>query len=83
MRSLSTLHPCLCQGRENGRAKWGDGKAYCRLKTFILNCNKDSLLVAGLPTNEKPGKHPFFIKRIPHSYSPYGMKNMNKGDYKL
>ena len=33
----------------------------------------------GLPTNEKPGKHPFFIKNIPHRYSSYGMKNMSRG----
>ena len=29
-----------------------------------------------LPTNEKPDKHPFFIKNIPYRY---GMKNMSKG----
>ena len=33
--------------------------------------------------NEKPGKHPFFIKNIPYRYSSYEMKNMDKGDYKL
>ena len=31
------------------------------------------------PTNEKPGKHPFFIKNIPYMYSSYEMKNMSKG----
>ena len=29
--------------------------------------------------NEKPCKHPFFIKNIPYMYSSYGMKNMSKG----
>ena len=33
----------------------------------------------GLAMNEKPGKHPFFIKNIPYRYSLYGMKNMSKG----
>ena len=32
----------------------------------------------GLPTNEKPGKHPFFIKNISYRYSSYGVKNMSK-----
>ena len=31
------------------------------------------------PTNEKPGKHPFFIKNIPYRYSSYEMENMSKG----
>ena len=30
------------------------------------------------PTNEKPGKHPFFIKNIPYRYSSYRVKNMSK-----
>ena len=44
-----------------------------------LRNNKDSFLGMGLPTNEKPGKHPFFIKNIPYRYSSYEMKNMSKG----
>ena len=32
-----------------------------------------------LPANEKPGKHPFFIKNIPYKYSLCEMKNMSKG----
>ena len=32
-----------------------------------------------LPTNEKPGKLPFFIKNIPYKYSSCEMKNMSKG----
>ena len=29
--------------------------------------------------DEKPGKHPFFIKNIPYGYSLCEMKNMSKG----
>ena len=53
-------------------------------KTFILNSNKDSLLVVGsIHERKPPANTPFFIKNIPYRYSSYEMKNMNKGDYKL
>ena len=48
-------------------------------KTFILKVTRIYSLSWVLPANEKPGKHPFFIKNIPYRYSSYGMKNMSKG----
>ena len=52
-------------------------------KMFVLKMTRVHPLPWVTPANENPDKHPFFIKSIPHRYSPYGMKNMNKGDYKL
>ena len=50
-----------------------------RKKTFILKVTRIHSLSWVPPASEKPGKHPFFIKNISYKYSPYEMKNMNKG----
>ena len=33
----------------------------------------------GLAHAQRTQQTPFFIKNVPYKYSPYGMKNMNKG----
>ena len=56
----------------------GTARPVAGRKTFILNNNKDLLLVAGFTHERKTRQASLFIKNIPYRYSSYGMKNMSK-----
>ena len=62
-RSLSPLHPP--RAREWSSKVRGAARPVARRKTFILIVTRIRSLSWGPPTNEKPGKHPFFIKKHP------------------
>ena len=60
--------------------EWGDGKACYQVKNIYLKTiTRIRPLSQDLSANEKPSKHPFFIKNIPYRYSLCEMKNMSKG----